>query len=155
MNRAQRRSGAKPLPHQDHILTRTGGADVATFMLPNLNERLALLSANRASLGYLEEDDDKPTGLMNTDDVSAVVAAAIGLCYRSGADLEFPTFREMGRDIIAYGEAVQTVLWTAGYRDPSPLGKIGDILIGWVGTETFGERAEVTKLVEDFPKAPQ
>lgn len=130
--------------------------EAAIFGLPVLTERLCLLTANRAALGWQDGDTTTPSGEPNGDDTGEVLCATVALCLRGSLDGVdgFPSFRAHKRDVVAYGGVVQTILWKAGYRDPESISKVGSELLTWISDDTFDEEDAIAAEVEVFPATP-
>lgn len=151
----------------DIILTRdTGQRDVIACGLPTVPERFTLHRAQRAASGFSEGDEAqlatapegtvvRPSGTADGESLVAVAAAAIGLCAVSGVDLRSAgKLRDVGRDVVRYGELVITALWNAGYREIGEISTAGGTLLE-ACTESLASRAAaVNAEVRGFPKAP-
>lgn len=100
------------------LTTMDGKKDAVVCVFPSVPDRSRLNAAYRKALGYTRpEDDTVNPDLVNYDDLIAVCWAAIGLSWKGPPLPELPTFRECGRDVVAYGEAVASSLYFAGYGD--------------------------------------
>lgn len=136
-------------------LTRGKAKDLVTCGLPSLPDRLHLADARRFALGW-REGDETASEPVDTNDMLAVQWAALGLCARSGlVGVTLPKLRDHRRDVVAFGEAVASVVWDAGYRDLREVLDAGANLITWVDTQTWGEAEAVAAEAEGFPKAPE
>lgn len=72
------------------------------------------------------------------DDLAAVAYAALGLCW-AGPDLGVAmSLRQCKRDVIEYGEHVQTAMWDAGYQDARELMQAGRTALDAIEAATFG-----------------
>ncbi len=141
------------------LLHRTdGSADDLGVTLPSLPERMSVILASRAALGYVDAEP-APSRPVSDGDCAAVCWAAIGLAlaaYRRATKQapEGPVFRELQRDVVAYGEAVVTDLWDRGFRDHKEIGEAGRKLVDWYSEVTFGESAKVQAEAEGFRMPP-
>lgn len=136
----------------DVVLTRHDGRkDTIVCVFPSVPDRMRVHIAYRRAVGYRRDDDAEPDpDAYDGQDVLAVHFAALGLC-RSDAPEGWPTFRGCGRDVVAYGEAVQSALWFEGYTDPSEQSEAGGTLLLAMMEHMF--RA-IKAADADFPKAP-
>jgi hypothetical protein len=98
--------------------------------LPVYPTRMAIIRAHQHALGLRMvtkndvDADGVPTGSQTEtmelaeepdgDDPVAVAYAILGACWQQPA-VKLPTFRECKRDVIEYGERVQTALLEQGY----------------------------------------
>lgn len=151
----------------DIILTRdTGQRDVIACTLPTIPERFTLHRAQRAASGFTEGDEAalasapegtaiRPSGTADGESLVMVGVAAIGLSVASGLDLRSAgKLRDVGRDVVRYGELVITALWEAGYRDIGEISAAGSKLLE-ACTESLASRAAaVSAEARGFPTAP-
>lgn len=106
-----------PGSHEIILTKGDGRKDVIVCAFPSVPDRTRVHAAYRVAVGYARIEDEAPTLDPNVDDVMAVCMACIGLSW-GGCHLEDPpSFRGMGRDVVAYGEAVSSALFFAGYTD--------------------------------------
>jgi hypothetical protein len=140
-------------------LTRTTDGkparDLVTFALPSLPRRLDVNDARRTALGF-RENEDRPSQPAAIGDMLCLQWAALGLCSPSGlVGVALPDFREHGRDVVLYGEAVASALWDAGYREIKEQTDAGLELLTWMGDETFGDEKRAAVEAKGFPSAPE
>jgi hypothetical protein len=149
------------------VLTRdTGQRDVIACTLPTLPERFTLHRAQRAASGFTEGDEAAlaaapegttvtASGKADGESLVMVGVAAIGLCVVSGLDLRSAgKLRDVGRDVVRYGELVITALWEAGYRDIGEISTAGGELLKACAESLAARSAAVASEVRGFPKAP-
>lgn len=127
-----------------------GKADLVPVELPSVPVRLQVYEAMRFATGYREGDEaGEPSGKFNGDDAFAVLVAMLGLCWR-GKELGLPSYRDMSRDVVAYGEAVMGALLFAGYSDSSEQQEAGNALLQAAMQEVH---EAVTRAKAGFPMA--
>lgn len=128
-----------------------GKKDAIPVTYPTLPDRFRVHAAFRTAVGFLPNDEKTPTGEYNQPDVMACAWAALGLCW-AGTGVALPKFRDHGRDVIAYGEAVTTALWEAKYGDAQEQVDAGrDLIVAFMKDVT--DKAQDAS--SDFPKAPR
>lgn len=125
-----------------------GKADLVPVEFPTVPDRARQYRAYRFAAGYREGDGDTPSAAYSHADTTACCWAALGLCWR-GPDVGLPSFRDAGRDVVAYGEAVITALYFAGYTDGDEQATAGHELM----TEFMKEFFAASRKAQGFSKA--
>lgn len=108
-----------------------GGSDLVIGFLPHMPVRMKIIAAHHEAIGIgfdevpLLDDEGNPTGQTKTEtvyrhdpvgeDLVAIAYAALGVCWTQPPLPDAPSFRECGRDVIEYGERIQTVIMENGY----------------------------------------
>jgi hypothetical protein len=125
--------------------------DVVSVKFPSLPDRYRVHAAYRRAVGYVRHDEEAPSGTFDEGDAKACFWAAVGMSWQ-GQKLELLTFREHGRDVVAYGEAVTSALFMVGYCNPQEQIDCGRELYQAFMKEMFDAATAATA---DFPKAPR
>lgn len=150
---AQAAQASQPKPHdvRDGVLLAQsdGTTDVIPVTFPPVPIRFQIYGAYRFAVGYREGDKGEPSGPYNETDALAIHWACLGVCWQ-GKDVNLPSFRDHGRDWVAYGEAVCNQLWFAGYHDAQQMSDAGNALFMEFMREAFAAHKRADK---GFPTA--
>ncbi len=147
-------------------LTIQLGKDVFAGVMPSLPVCYRLLAARRRAVGFTPSDEDVlrdydfndpeadpttlgPSGEYNVEDLQAVAWAAVALSWVG--ELDCPTLRECGRDIVDYGEEA---FGAFEERHRGDIADAGFRIIDHISAQLGGEEAAIEEQL-DFSKAPE
>lgn len=133
-------------------IRRGGGRELVVGTLPLYPVRVAILRAHQEAIGLEAREVDGKTTLVQVrepsgEDLVAIAYACLGASWQSPR-VDLPSFRSCGRDVVEYGEQVQTALLEQGWSDEGLIEQSGDVmraiqqsvyrLMGLVEDETEG-----------------
>ena len=133
------------------VSIRLGALELAGE-LPLIPTRFRISGAFFAAVGWSEGDTDTPSGEPDADDLAAVYAASVGVCWPEPAP--WPSLRSLDRDVVDYGEHVLHHLMLSGHSQLEVITegrRLGEVIRHSVPTVP-----EVRETEQDFtdPAAP-